>query len=74
MIDNQFAQTNFLINNEPLPNAIPHEKAFLMTLWYMANTESFRQISDRFDLVKSSAHRVLQNTLDFLISLQDQVS
>lgn len=64
-------QTNYLINNEPHPNAITHEKAFLLTLWYLSNTETFRQVSDRFDLTKSSAHRVLQSSLNFIISLKD---
>ncbi|XP_044010200.1 uncharacterized protein LOC122853852 [Aphidius gifuensis] len=67
----QFAQTNFLINNEPLPNAIPHEKAFLMTLWYMANTESFRQISDRFDLIRSHDIHQKQEISEEFQQLQD---
>lgn len=65
-------QTNYLINNDPHANAISHEKAFLLTLWYLANTETFRQVSDRFDVTRSSSHRVLQQTLDFIISLKNE--
>ncbi|XP_044019740.1 putative nuclease HARBI1 [Aphidius gifuensis] len=63
---------SYLVNNEPNERAITHEKAFLLTVYYLANTETFREISDRFDLTMSSAHCVLQNTLDFIISLQDE--
>lgn len=40
-----------------------------MTLWYLATTETFRQTADRFDLARSSSHKLLDKTLDFLISL-----
>lgn len=46
-----------------------HETALLLTLWYLANMETFRQCSDRFDLSFSSAHRVLKKTLKFINSL-----
>lgn len=65
-------QTNYLINNEPRPNAITHEKAFLLTLWYLANTETFHEVSDRFDVTQSSSHRVLQQTLNIIIWLTDE--
>ncbi|KAF7997433.1 hypothetical protein HCN44_006004 [Aphidius gifuensis] len=68
----RFRQTNYLVNNEPHPNAITHEKAFLLTLWYLANTETFREVSDRFNVTLSSSHRVLLQTLNFIISLQNE--
>lgn len=61
-------QTDYLRNNDPHPNAISHEN----TLWYLANKETFREVSDRFNVTESSAHRVLQQTLHFLISLKDE--
>lgn len=39
---------------------ITAEKAVLATLWYLANTETFRQLSDRFNMSKSTAHTIIQ--------------
>lgn len=50
-----------------------HERTFLLTLWYLANTESFCQIPDRFNVTRSSAHRVLLNTIKFLNSLHEEI-
>ncbi|KAF7998542.1 hypothetical protein HCN44_010950 [Aphidius gifuensis] len=61
----RFQRTDFLRNNEPMVRAITHERAFLLILMYLANTETFREISDRFDITMSSAHRVLRVTLNF---------
>ncbi|CAH2088146.1 unnamed protein product [Euphydryas editha] len=33
-----------------------YERTFLVILWYLANLETLRQIADRFDISKSSAH------------------
>lgn len=30
------------------------EKALLMTLWFLANTETYRELSDRFNVTQSS--------------------
>ncbi|XP_045106663.1 putative nuclease HARBI1 [Portunus trituberculatus] len=38
---------------------IPVSKEVLVTLWLLGNIESFRGVADRFDLGKSSLHRVL---------------
>ncbi|KAK9738356.1 hypothetical protein QE152_g9992 [Popillia japonica] len=38
------------------------EKAVLLTIWYLANTETFRQISDRFGLSYSAAYNTLLQT------------
>ncbi|KAJ8966798.1 hypothetical protein NQ314_003294 [Rhamnusium bicolor] len=48
-------------------------KDFLITLWYLSNEESFRQVSDRFNVTYSSAHRCLKRVLDFLISIKSQI-
>lgn len=50
--------------------SITYEKAFLFSLWYLANSETFRQCADRFDLSQSSSHKVLCKTLKFIISLK----
>ncbi|KAB0804564.1 hypothetical protein PPYR_01534 [Photinus pyralis] len=51
---------------------ISSEKAMLMTLWYLGNTESFRQVSDRFDVSLSSAHRVIERVLNCILSLRTE--
>ncbi|XP_018574653.1 protein ALP1-like [Anoplophora glabripennis] len=47
---------------------ISPEKATYMTLWYLANTETFRQISDRFGVSKSSAHGIIMKVVNFLVN------
>ncbi|XP_057665827.1 uncharacterized protein LOC130899703 [Diorhabda carinulata] len=42
------------------------KKAVYMTIWYLANTETCRQIADQFDITKSSAHRVISKIVDYL--------
>ena len=39
------------------------ERKALMFLWYMANTNSFREISDKFNVSQSSSHRVIAKIL-----------
>ncbi|KAG0713799.1 hypothetical protein GWK47_015394 [Chionoecetes opilio] len=38
---------------------LPVNKKVLATLWLLGNQESFRGVGDRFDLSKSSLHKVL---------------
>jgi hypothetical protein len=49
---------------------ITSTKALLLTIWYLSNTETFRQVSDRFDVFLSSAHRCLLRVLKFFLSLR----
>ena len=42
---------------------VPVNKKVLMFLWYMANQNSFREISDKFAVSQSSAHRVIVQVL-----------
>uniref|UniRef100_A0A3Q2QA82 Protein ALP1-like n=1 Tax=Fundulus heteroclitus TaxID=8078 RepID=A0A3Q2QA82_FUNHE len=42
---------------------VPASKRVLMFLWYMANQNSFREMSDRFDVSPSSAHRIVLGVL-----------
>ncbi|KAB0801953.1 hypothetical protein PPYR_04139, partial [Photinus pyralis] len=44
----------------------------LLTLWYLANTETFRQVADRFDISLSSAHRCLVRVVKFIISIKHE--
>lgn len=47
-------------------------KSVLLCLWYLANKESFRQISDRFNVSMSSAYRVLVRVISFICDLRQE--
>ncbi|XP_053710278.1 putative nuclease HARBI1 [Synchiropus splendidus] len=49
--------------------AVPAMKKVLMFLWFMANQDSFRQISQRFDVSQSSAHRVVLQVLNIMSTI-----
>ncbi|XP_057335433.1 uncharacterized protein LOC130674180 [Microplitis mediator] len=68
----RFQQSIFLVNKGLRENTVTHERAFLMVLWYLANTETFRQIGDRFDLSRSSTYKAINDSLNFINSLCDE--
>lgn len=41
------------------------EKLLYMTLWFLSNKETFRQIADRFNISKSCAFRSVYKTIDY---------
>lgn len=45
----------------------------LLTIWYLANRNSFREISDRFGVTMSAAHNCLTRVLNFLCSMKDEI-
>lgn len=47
------------------------EKSFLLTIWYLSNRETFREIADRFNVSLSSAYRCLNRTLNFILSIRN---
>ncbi|KAF2904258.1 hypothetical protein ILUMI_01923 [Ignelater luminosus] len=63
---------NIKIVDEPRKEKISSEKALLMTIWYLGNTESFRQVSDQFNVSLSSAHQVIQKVLNFVLQLRQE--
>ena len=50
-------------NNEHNIQRIPVERKALVFLWYMANQNSFREISDKFNIGQGSAHRIVADVL-----------
>lgn len=46
---------------------ISAEKRFVLTLWYLANTDTFREISNLFDVSLSSAHRSIVSVTHWLV-------
>ncbi|XP_023214767.1 putative nuclease HARBI1 [Centruroides sculpturatus] len=49
---------------------IPVIKKILITVWYLANQESYRQIADRFRVWKSTAHYIISATIKAIASHQ----
>ena len=47
------------------------EKEIFITLWYFANTETYRQISDRFDVCRSSVFRVLHKVVKWIVRIRN---
>ncbi|KAI4468221.1 ribosome biogenesis protein [Holotrichia oblita] len=48
------------------------EKSVFMTVWYVANMECFRQISDRFGVTLSCAYNSVKNVLQHIVSIRKQ--
>ncbi|KAK3909435.1 Protein ANTAGONIST OF LIKE HETEROCHROMATIN PROTEIN 1 [Frankliniella fusca] len=49
------------------------ELCLLMTLWFLANKEVIRSLSNLFDMSYSSVHRIVRRVLDWLMDLMPQV-
>lgn len=49
------------------------ELSFLLFLWYIANTEPLRTLSDRFDVSISSVFRILRRIVNWLLTKLDTV-
>jgi hypothetical protein len=65
----QVQQHNVLPSHRFGREKICAEKAILMTVWYLSNCETFRQIADRFNVTKSSAHRIIEKIVKYIISI-----
>ncbi|XP_074553186.1 uncharacterized protein LOC141809867 [Halichoeres trimaculatus] len=48
---------------------VPATKKVLMFLWYMANQNSFREMSDKFEVSQSTAHRIILQVLDTMCTM-----
>lgn len=44
-----------------------------MTIWYLANQETFRQVSDRFGVRKSTAHYIVTTTVSAIVNKKDDI-
>ncbi|CAI6373017.1 unnamed protein product [Macrosiphum euphorbiae] len=51
---------------------IDFQKATLMTIWYLSNTETFRQVGDRFGLNRGIACRTIHKYVRALSNLLDE--
>lgn len=64
------------IHFEPLPTKVGRPpvqpgEAFLMSLWVMANQESFRTVADRFGFSKGHAHTIFMTTVKKICLFKD---
>lgn len=48
---------------------VPATKKVLMFLWYMANQNSFREMSDKFDVSQSTTHRIILQVLNIMCTI-----
>lgn len=48
---------------------ITPKHALLITIWYLANMETFRQISDRFNVSRSAAHTCINKVVSALVDI-----
>ncbi|CAI6353819.1 unnamed protein product [Macrosiphum euphorbiae] len=46
-------------------------RALLMTLWYLSNNETFRQLGDRFDVACGNACRTVHYLIDIICTVCD---
>nr|XP_012215711.1 PREDICTED: putative nuclease HARBI1 [Linepithema humile] len=56
-------------NNEGGHPNVPLEKAILSTLWLLANQDSFREVSNLFDLSSSTTHKIFLDVCSALCSI-----
>lgn len=47
-------------------NEVPFRYKLLITIWWLANQETFRQIADRFGTTRGNAHYICQTTCKFV--------
>lgn len=48
----------------------PLETKLLLTLWFLGNQETFSSVSDRFDMSKGAAHRIVMEITQLLCQLK----
>lgn len=66
---NRYKESNFHPKYPSGREKVTEEKAVYLTIWYLANENSFREMADRFNISLSSAHRVLTRVVNFILSL-----
>ncbi|KAJ8048513.1 Protein ANTAGONIST OF LIKE HETEROCHROMATIN PROTEIN 1 [Holothuria leucospilota] len=51
---------------------VPLKIRAIIFLWYMANNNSYREISDKFNVTQSSAYRIINEILNSVVQLSSQ--
>ncbi|EFX75849.1 hypothetical protein DAPPUDRAFT_322939 [Daphnia pulex] len=54
------------VENRGYNNDLPLRTNFLITLWWLANQETFRQVADRFGTTRGNAHHICLSTYRML--------
>ncbi len=47
-------------------NELPVRAKLLMTLWWISNQETFRQVADRFGTTRGNAHYIIMKTCEIV--------
>lgn len=47
-------------------NELPIRAKLLMTLWWIGNQETFRQVADRFGTTRGNAHYIIMKTCEII--------
>ena len=50
-------------------SVVDAKKQIMVAMWYFANQEAYRQLSDRFNVTYSCAHRIVRRVVEALISI-----
>lgn len=67
IISEQYSIT-FLLNLEHGGRSkVGPETEIYITLWFLANTETYRQLSDRFNVTRSSVHRMFYRVIKWMV-------
>lgn len=67
--DEQDESFDYLPMNRKKRQIVSIEKGLLITLWYLGNQVSMRDIGDRFDVSKSTVHKCVHSICYILTSL-----
>lgn len=72
-ISDRFNQSRFMPKYPSGRENVTPEKSVLLTIWYLANRNSFREIADRFGLSMSTTHNCLTRVIEFLCSIKEEI-
>ncbi|KAF5275000.1 hypothetical protein FQA39_LY06937 [Lamprigera yunnana] len=64
---------NFLPTHSSDREKVSTRKSFLITLWYLSNQKTYRQVSDPFDDTESAAWKIIRRVIDYLVSISATV-
>ncbi|GLV40085.1 uncharacterized protein CBL_02970 [Carabus blaptoides fortunei] len=65
----QLAAANILATHSYGREKVSPKKAFLMSLWYLSNQETYRQISDRFGVSESCSLTIIRRVVKYVVSI-----
>ena len=73
IVTDEYETSKFMPNNLYGIRPIPGRLNIYILLWFMANTEPLRTISDRFDVSISSVFRIIRRLIAWLLTKTDEI-